>query len=56
MSEIKPINQCDGCIRGLPIVHGIHRAKTWWGSFYCTADRYRLPWPSATPSSSKGQL
>ena len=38
----KPINQCDGCMRGLPIVDGLHRNPD--GSYDmigCTKDRYK---------------
>lgn len=34
-----PVNQCDGCRRGLPIENGIHYDKG-WPDMSCTADRY----------------
>jgi hypothetical protein len=34
-----PLNQCDGCARGLPIENGIHRGKG-YDLIACTADRY----------------
>lgn len=35
-----PVNQCDGCRRGLPKVNGIHRAPESWDGMVCTAGRY----------------
>lgn len=35
-----PLNQCDGCRRGLPIVNGIHRGPG-YDLIGCTADRYK---------------
>lgn len=40
----RPLNQCDGCRRGLPIEDGIHvdPKATGWNRLYmgCTKDRY----------------
>ncbi len=46
MSErlAKPINQCDGCRRGLPVLAGFHRGpKGFWGGDIqaCTAEHYQ---------------
>lgn len=32
-------NQCDGCVRGLPLVDGVHRGDG-YDFICCTADRY----------------
>jgi hypothetical protein len=34
-----PLNQCDGCARGLPMENGIHRGEG-YDLIGCTADRY----------------
>ena len=34
-----PVNQCDGCRRGLPLVEGIHKGEG-YDFIACTADRY----------------
>lgn len=35
----QPINQCDGCRHGLPIVNGLHDGGS-WDKMVCQADRY----------------
>ena len=35
-----PVNQCDGCKRGLPIVNGLHKELTGRPYMCCTKDRY----------------
>ena len=37
----KPVtqNQCDGCIRGIPIVNGVHRDEQYFG-MVCSKKRY----------------
>jgi hypothetical protein len=40
------VNQCDGCLRGLPIVKGLHRGtypNGGWDVMSCTADQYTTP-------------
>jgi ribosomal protein L32 len=37
-----PLNQCDGCARGLPLENGIHRGEG-YDLIGCTADRYTDP-------------
>jgi len=32
-------NQCDGCIRGVPIVNGIHKDEQYFGMM-CSKERY----------------
>lgn len=33
-------NQCDGCLRGLPIIRGIHRDNAGRGVMICDAGKY----------------
>jgi hypothetical protein len=45
----KPVNQCDGCRRHLPIKNGIHYGDEGYVAvMYCTKDRYQQPSPNAT--------
>ena len=58
-----PINQCDGCRRGLPVVLGIHCGPDPQANQMCTKDRYEkfiaasveADRPSASPSSHEVQ-
>ena len=33
-------NQCDGCIRGIPVLNGVHRDAQYFG-MACSKDRYK---------------
>lgn len=35
------MNQCDGCLRGLPIRDGIHYGPSEWDRIGCTAHLYK---------------
>lgn len=38
----RPINQCDGCRRGLPVTSlGLHHGSSQWDVMACTANRYQ---------------
>jgi hypothetical protein len=37
------MNQCDGCMRGLPVEYGLHRDSTGLPVMACTADLYAAP-------------
>lgn len=51
-----PINQCDGCRRGVPVENGIHRGGGFWqgDSMVCTAERYKIM--SKRTEDKKGEL
>lgn len=34
-------NQCDGCIRWVPLENWIHKEEYQWGPFRCTAHLYK---------------
>ena len=40
-----PLNQCDGCRRGMPLKDGLHRAPG-YDFIGCTAERYTKPEPA----------
>jgi hypothetical protein len=46
MIEREPLNQCDGCRRGIPNINGIHRGDSVFDMIACTADRYQASAPS----------
>lgn len=35
-------NQCDGCMKGIPLVDGLHKAEG-YGVIACTRKRYQKP-------------
>lgn len=47
------INQCGGCMRGLPIVNGLHRGPTSWDGEACTKDRYQPSPTTAEPLTAE---
>lgn len=38
-------NQCDGCLRRLPLRDGFHRDKRGWVVMGCTKEKYDQPAP-----------
>lgn len=38
-----PRNQCDGCMRGLPVVNGIHQEPKGGMGMGCSAHKYAIP-------------